>query len=395
MLGLLLYTYLAIGCGVLLPSLKLGKSRSLGAAILSGYALTFFLLFLLHVIMRLPLTVTVYSTLIIAGIGWFRAYSWLFNHRNLGGPAGVFPIMAIVAVVINGGVNYLPYTVDEFTNWIGVSREIYLHGSYEAIRETVHLPGYLPGWRLLLLLPWVVVGHIDMGLSTMAPLVLHIGLATLIFEIFRFEGERHPGPSQRNAIIWAWTLTLLYLAAEGTGKLWAFNLLIEQPQIYVLTAIFIYLYLLDDADIQNARLSLHAGVAIAAGYMIKASALTVLPGLLLVLLIVFFRETSGDQARWLNSTIRNGISLLLPTVAVVLLWKGTLPEMEKHCLSHPLTTMTPEVISNIPNLDWQDLLARFATAVVSYVMTYKSVVLIIAVVGAAVALIGKRHLWFF
>ena len=189
----MLYTFLAVGHGCLLPPLRLGKFPSFGAVILSGYGLTLLLMFLLHVILKLPLTLTVYSILFIAGIGWLKAYPRIFNRRTLSGPASVFFVMTIVAVVVNGGVNYLPYTVDEFTNWIGVSREIFLHGGYEAIRETVYLPTYLPGWRLMLLIPWVVIGHIDMGLSVMAPLVLHIGLATLIFEIFRFEGERQPG----------------------------------------------------------------------------------------------------------------------------------------------------------------------------------------------------------
>lgn len=393
MLGLLLYTFVALGAGAWVPTLKLGDARSLGATILGGYAVTLLALFLFHVILRLPLNVTAGLIIVASVAGWVRMMSWLRDHRILFSPGFVLPALAALAIGINGGIDYLPYTVDEFTNWIGVSREIYLHGGYEAIRETVAYPGYLPGWRLLLPLPWVVGGNMDMGQSATAPFVFHVGLVTLVFEVVRHEASRYDTLGERQSLLLAWGVGLLYLAAEGTGKLWTYDLLIEQPQIYAFTACLLYLYLLDGTDVPAERVLPHIGLAVVAGYLLKAAMLTFVPGLLVVLAVLLFRAKVAPWPRRFAGLLSKGMVLLGPTVIVVVLWKGIAPESAKGCMSNPLATLTPDAIAKIAELDWWDLLVRLAKEVGGYVASYKPVVLLAAAGGAAAALMRGRGVW--
>lgn len=153
--GLLLYGFFALGLGSWLPILRLGGVPSLGALFLGGVTLMIAAPVVLHAVLGVSLFATVVVMAVCALAGVVRAsLRGSISLRQL----AAHPIMILCAfgaasILANGTIDYLPYTVDEFTNWIGVSRQIQLYGGYDAIRETVHLPGYTPGWRILLTLP--------------------------------------------------------------------------------------------------------------------------------------------------------------------------------------------------------------------------------------------------
>lgn len=319
-----------------------------------------------------------------------RAIPWLRDRRLLAHPGLVLPVLAALAIAVNGGIDYLPYTVDEFTNWIGVSRQIYLHDGYAAVRETIAHPGYMPGWQIALLFPWLVLGEMDMGQSAGAPLVLHAGLAALVFEVLRAEVLRRGIDSEARASMMAWAGVLLYLAAEGTGKLWPSSLLIEQPQIYALTASLLYLYLIDRDD---KRLLTHLGLAVAAGYLLKSAMMTFLPGLALVLAMLAFGAPGRSWSHRAARFAQQAAIVLSPVVAVAVLWKLSAPGIGQGCLTNPMATFTPEVFAKVAGLDWKGLMARMAVEAGGYVATYKTVVLAAAAVGAAAALVSGRWLW--
>ncbi len=393
MLGLLLYLFLAGGLGAWVPSIKFGEVRSFGATLLSGYALLLLALFLFFVVLDTSMPVSLWLIVAIAAAGWIRLRPWLRDWCRQPSPGMIFPVFAVLAIVVNGEIGYLPYTVDEFTNWIGVSREIYLNDGYTATAETIYLPGYLPGWRLLLIVPWLAGQELDLGQSAAAPLVLHIGLVTLIFEIVRNEARRHRSFSELSTLLMAWGVVLLYLAAEGTGRLWTYNLLIEQPQIYAITACLLYFYLLSEGDIPTDRLFLHVGLTVVSGYLLKSAMLTFMPGLLLVLAFVVSQPHEIPWSRRFARMLRKGAILMLPTVIVIAMWKGVAVETAKNCLSSPLMTLTPDSIAKIAGLDWQGLLVRYSAAIGAYVASYKTLVLLAATAGAAAALMRGKWIW--
>ena len=180
---------LSLGLGAWLPTLNFGGRRSIGAVLFGGYAALLASLFLMQAVLGMGLLSTFWIVFAVAVLGLCRLVL-----RNSGGaaefvihPAIILPVAAGILIALRGHIDYLPYTVDEFTNWLGGAKTIHSNGGYAAIRETIYLPGYTPGWRLALLLPWQIDGAMDLGRSAAAGFVLHAGLVAIMFDIVRWE----------------------------------------------------------------------------------------------------------------------------------------------------------------------------------------------------------------
>lgn len=186
MLGILFYGALAVGLGLLLPFAKEDEHGTIGLRFVGGSALLILTLYATAVVMALPLRSAVSLVGAIAALGWVRG-ALSFRQLDLAEvalhPAVILPAAAAAVAAAYGRVDYVPYSIDEFTNWIGASRIIHWAGSYEAVRETLYLGGYTPGWRLLLLAPWQASEDIDHGLSAAATLTLHVGTLALLYDI--------------------------------------------------------------------------------------------------------------------------------------------------------------------------------------------------------------------
>ena len=198
-------------------------------------------------------------------------------------PAIILPVAAGILITLRGHIDYLPYTVDEFTNWLGGAKTIHLNGGYAAIRETIYLPGYTPGWRLALLLPWQIDGAMDLGRSAAAGFVLHAGLVAIMFDIVRWEAAERLKLSSAGAV-GSWIAVLVFLAAQGTGTLWPYTLLIEQPQIYFYAGTgFLLFALRTDTDIPSNTF-LYIGLTLTGGYLVKSATMGLLLAVGLALL---------------------------------------------------------------------------------------------------------------
>ena len=244
-----------------------------------GYAALLASLFLMQAVLGMGLLSTFWIVFAVAVLGLCRLV-W----RNSGGaaefvihPAIILPVTAGILITLRGEIDYLPYTVDEFTNWLGGAKTIHLNGGYAAIRETIYLPGYTPGWRLALLLPWQIDGAMDPGRSAAAGFVLHAGLVAIMFDIVRWEAAERLQLSAAGATAGSWIAVLVFLAAQGTGTLWTYTLLIEQPQIYFYAGTgFLLFALRTDADTPSNTF-LYIGLALTGGYLVKTATVALLP----------------------------------------------------------------------------------------------------------------------
>ena len=378
-----------------MPPLRLGGRESLGALLLGGYSVMLAVLFILHIQVGLALSTTLGLMAAGATTGLVR-----LTYRTIG---TVSPVQQILihpgvlllflgagAIALNGGIDYMPYTSDEFTNWIGVSRKMHLYGGYDAISTSINYPGYPPGWRLLLALPWQIDGKILLGQSASAPFVLHVGFAALFFDIVRHETERRVPTMAWHATLLAWVALLLFLAAEGTGKLWVRQLLLEQPQIYYFTAIAFLLFVLDGVAGVRRDILFHIGLAAMGGYLLKEAMVTMVPGLGIVILVIYHRRRESVwSARFKKSAI-DGACLLFPVLAALILWRISMPEIGKSCISSPLSNFSASAIAQAFALDWVDLLRRFIGAIVTYIIGYKTLVLFAGLAGAILMVWCRR-----
>lgn len=376
MLGILTYAALAAGFGQYLPTGGL-KDDNFGLRLSVGYALLLIVFFLSAVVAKTALRASLALTVVLAAAGLVIAVRRSQRHRAVPWlhPGVVLLALGAGAVLANGGIGYVPYLHDEFTNWIGASRFIHWAGRYEEVRQTIHLPGYTPGWRLLLLLPWQVGGEIELGLSAAAPFVFHVAVLALVFDMVRRCLRQDAGLNPAASQLWAWVVVLLFLAAEGMGSLWTRELLIEQPQIYASSAVVLLILRSELWDEDRPALYLAAGLLLAAGYLLKNAALAAVPAIALLALLPLLEAGRPWAARLRDAAVA-GTRLLGPVMLVMIAWGALAPA--DSCITSPRALLTG---SGTIDYDWVDLARRFTSAVAGYVASYKLVLTVAAVAG--------------
>lgn len=389
MLGLILFLILMIGLGALLPPVRIGTRTSLGAMCLGGYALMIGVIFFGHVVLQIPMSITVWGMAVFAMLAIARRLATrdITLRSMISHPCLILPAFAAMTILANGGIDYLPFAIDEFTNWIGMSRLIYFNGGYEAVRESIYLPGYTPGWRMALTIPWFFNSTLAPGQSTAAPFILHVGLVALFFDLIRHAFEKRFPAQLRHSYLIAWLALMLYLSVQTTGALWTYTLLIEQPQIYTFAGLAFLLYLLDEEETQRRNILFYAGLVLMLGYLIKSAALMFVPGLLLAVLLPGLRNIGKQQCR--KAVVETAIALG-PVAITAVAWMALKPAGITNCLSAPLMTFSAESLAAAAALDWQDLARRFSSAIFSFLAVYKWPVSVCAVIGTGLAVVIRK-----
>lgn len=379
MLGILFYSLVAFGLGLLAPVRSNDGAVTIGIRFTLGAALLLIAIYVCAVILALPLRLSVMLIAAAALLGWLRA-ALAFDRQALAvavtHPALLLPLLGLAAVLANGGIGYIPYLIDEFTNWIGVSRVIHWAGSYEAVRTTLYLPGYTPGWRLLLLMPWQIGGTIEPGWSASITLVLHVAVLALIYDLLAYALRHHGGLADTQARLGAWFALLVLLTAEAMGRLWTYEMLVEQPQIYLLAAAA--LLLVRAELLPAARQVSHwcAGAVLAGGFLLKNAISAAAPGAALAALAPLLGKEPLKQR--LKQCLIAGVAMLGPLLLAVFSWNAVAPP--DGCLASPLSVL----MTGIPaGYDPFDLARRFGGAVGHYVAVYKLPLTLAAAVGFA------------
>jgi hypothetical protein len=384
-LGLIAYAAWIVGLGALWPASRARSDMSVGTRCALGVALLTIVSYLAHVVLRVPLvwTAAIVTALALGGLARAIPAATSEQARNfLLHPCFVLPALAVLAVAAYGGVDYRPFTTDEFTNWIGAARLIQWYGGYHEARPAIQVPGYPPGWHLLLVLPWQLGGDATFGLSAAAPLALHIAVLGLLFDIFRATLRRSLGASAPAAAV-AWALLLLFMAGEGMGRLWTHELLIEQPQIYILSAAALLILRSEALGAGGRTSDLAAGLLLGCGYLLKSAVLAALPAAAVLAALPLLDTRQATSRRVADSTM-SAAALLGPTLLLMLSWTWLAPS-EANCYGSPLAAIAGT--SAIPTqYDWLDLAHRFGAAVTRYILSYKTIVLVAAFAGMGWAL---------
>ncbi|MBL6929548.1 MAG: hypothetical protein ISR44_10285 [Rhodospirillales bacterium] len=392
MTGLFLYSGLAFGIGCWLPAPRAVAFAAVGIRFLGGYAGLVALVYVCHILGSVPLGLTLTIAAVAAGGGAFwRLYrdGWkegtirLFSH-----PALLLIAGGAAAIWVNGGIDYIPYTNDEFSFWLSTPQLIHLGGGWAAVKDTLHHSGYLPGWQLMLLLPWQLSGTIHLGQSAAAPFVFHVALIALIFDLAVALIIRRTGTSLKTARLLGWLFVLLFLAAQGMGLLWIYTILIEQPQIYGYAAVFLLLFA---AEIWKQDHWLHYGIAglvLLAAYLFKNAALSLMPALFLVSIWPLFDQNLPFSVR-VRHALLNAVLLMGPTLAAHTSWAAV--SIGGKCVNSPLQFILSAEQTLSIQKDWQGLAVRLAHAIWNYVVGYKIALSFAAAIGFFSAISGRKY----
>jgi len=394
MTGLLLYALVAAGLGQFLPRVTLAGTPFVGLRFFGGYVAFVLAFTVLHVALRVPLAASAWIIVVAAAAGALWAAARLVRAGEPVAPVLLHPAPLLVllgagAIVANGGIGYLPYTSDEFSNWLGGSRHIFMAGGYDRVRDVIHLPGYTPGWRLALLFPWAVTGAIDEGDSAAAPFVAHVGLAGLVYDIIVWQLGRLRELPKFHVTLFAWGVLLVGLAAELAGLIWIRTLLIEQPQIYTLAATSLIIVL---ASIQGeARVSLaaHGGLVIACSYLLKAAAVAIAPSVAVLVLAMAWTDAPRGASFASRVLALAGLALG-PLLVAMVTWKLVAPATIAGMPS-ALDTLGREFLATALARDWRDLAQRYLATVWTYFAEYKTPLTVLSLLAVTIAAVRGRY----
>ena len=385
-MGLLVYSALALGLGGWFnPPIRSGLA-TIGLRLTLGYAALIILAYVLGVVVDLPIqwTFATLATLAAAGLlvclassGWRVAWLKIAIH-----PGILLLLLGGAAVLVNGGVGYLPVGNDEFTHWLGSPLRLHTYGNWTDASPAFHHPGYTPGWPLVLTLAWQPFGEADFGFSSAAPFVLYVATAALVFDIAVYLFRQRLGLNPRTSTLAAWSFVLLFAAAEGLGPLWSRTLLIEPPQIYGYVAFLLLVYTAQIAPKDSRFLEFASGVVLASCFLIRTTALLFLPA---VLFLCVLRAASFARLRTdgLRGPLVSFALISVPTLLAAGSWEMIADA--KGCYYSPFETLSLEALAHAGKHDWWGFGVRYLGAVWNYVATYKTPLTMAAAVGVLMA----------
>lgn len=362
---------------------------TLGVRFTLGYATMVISVYVAQILFGVPLGVTVVGLAVLTMAGFIlalrRQQDWSDWPKWLSHPALLLIILGGAAIVVNGGIGYLPFGHDEFTHWLATPRLIHMSGNWAAVVSSLSLPFYTPGWQLILLLPWQLSGKEDLGLSAAAPFVLHVTVIALMYDFVIFQLRRRIDMSHIMAILAAWAFVLLFLAAEGMGRLWTYTLLIEQPQIYSYTTVLFLIYMAETTGQDRKPLYAVAGTVLASAYLYKVAALIFVPAVIGLSCILYFGHTKNRSDRIKDSLLTAAL-LAGPILIAAMTWSMAVDA--NNCSPFSLS---PAQMDQALSLDWQGLASRFSSAIGSYVIGYKLVLTLAASLGVAAAVFRGNY----
>lgn len=394
MTGLFLYALVSAGLGQFLPRIRLSGTPFVGLGFFGGYVTFVLAFYVLHVVAEVPLAASAWIIVVTAIFGVLWAAKRFFDQaeRNLSlllHPVSIMTLIGAGAIVANGGIDYLPYTSDEFNGWLGASRHIFMAGGYDQVRDVIRLPDYTPGWRLVVLYPWAVTGAIHEGDSAAAPFVVHVGLAGLIYDIVVWQLRRLRMFPEFHVALFAWIVLLVGLAVEIAGLAWIRTLLIEQPQIYTLAAVSLLIVVMSVQPDANSALAVYAGLTLACSYVLKAAAMAFAPAVGVFILAIAWSE-GHRRGLFAARVLAMAGQLLGPLLVAMISWRFVSPAAGGG-LPSVLDALGSDYLAKALEKDWRDLAERYFAAAWTYGAEYKAPLTALSLFVVLIAAMRGRY----
>jgi len=398
MTGLLIYVWCALGLGGLLKPLPIGHIPWAGLRTFIGFCLIQTLFYLLHILFGVGFQMSAFVVLGLSSIGVCKLILEFKTAPSssdwpISPPFIVIVLVGAVVGVIIGGMAYIPYSGDEFAQWIGAARYIFIAGGFPEALTTLPYPGFTPGWALTLTFPMAFSGQFDESLAAPAAFVFHAALIGMIFDLVRALIKTRSALTPFQVSLYAWGFILLFMAAEVNGQLVAVNLLIESAQVYLGTALLLLLVCWSDPDDRGLTTATYIGLLFAAAYLYKTAFIAMAPALLCACLIVEYTKWQRAAPSSLSALIRNTfISVLIiigPMVLIYISWK--LNANTKGCMASPFSLLQQDNLTTVLNDETIAYAGRFTDKLWAYLSTYKLPLTVFTVFALAAGLSSKQH----
>ena len=384
--------------GLVVPSrLRASLGGGWGSRLLMGMGVLTVLLYVFNVILGVPLGLIARLSaglgLALFGASLFRDRARLSWRAALSHPVPVFCLLLIVLALWQGPETYIPYAWDEYTNWLGASKQIFFEDTL--LSPAMHYPHqeYPPGWRLIVIYPALVLGRYDDYFTLFTVSVMHFGFLGMVFEVTGEMLKNRSGWPGKTRRLISWAIMLCLILAESTWKLIPQDVLIERPQIYLFTAGILVAILASERKTDRLALAGCLGLVMGFGFIVKSSMIVFLPALVLIGGYLVFleispsRKTAAPTARQLGNGVLMIALLVLPFVAAYLSW-DTL-KTGSRCNSSLLQLLQPASLAMILSDQAGRIGADYLAAIFDYLLIYKSPLTGVAVLSLGWAL-GDR-----
>jgi hypothetical protein len=386
MQGLVVTFFVAWGLGGLLAP-RPGDAAWVGLRFALGANAIIIALYVASILAGLPLHIAALMVVILAVVGLIRdAFGFRRNGAGLarlGHPVFVLPVLVASIALARGDFTYVPYSWDEFTNWLGWARQMTVFDRPVAAGMMVPTISYTPGWALYLGFPSFLVGEFDAAQSAMPVFLFHLAALGLVFDVVRrVAGE---GEGEGTAFGAAWFVLLALLAGEALWKLVPTVLLPDEPQAYGAAILLVIGIAAMRQGTDRVALALGLGITLAAQYLLKVGVITLVPSvLLLVVAIIRRQKTSWREAGLILAAAFGPFALVYGSWAM--------QTVASHCMGQPLSTFSSAGLERIMG-EGPKLAVRYGAAVGEFVASFKLPLTILSIASLGLALAGRRTAW--
>lgn len=304
-------------------------------------------------------------------------------------PLVILPLAIGLTIFVVGPSTYQIYAWDEWTNWIGWSRQIVVTDVIFNNEMWVATRGDTPGWALLMAFPGLIGGNFYPEDAWTVAIALHIGLLALFYDVVLRSLQKLETFSKINLLLAAWVVVLVLLTLELSWRLVPSLLLIEEPQYYFLAAGFLAIAT-GVIEKQRDMLLLAATLFMATAWLFKTSFVVYAPSYFIGAWYLMFSLESGGQ---LNR--RNAV-LFISTIAFLVLLMGlwSLVGDSGRCQANT-AEMIMRIFSDAPvlkGLSFSEFASRVFDRITDFVFAWKLPVTIAALIGVVI-FARKRVFW--
>ena len=311
----------------------------------------------------------------------------IFAVDTIAHPIPVFTVGVLALAGFQGGVGYIPYLSDEFSHWVGITRQIHTLGAFDIDAIAHGVPDYLVGWPLLMAYPGAIVGTYDEGQIALLPTVLHIGMLAMVFDVVRAVLRTDTKLSEKQVILFTWLGLLTLLGIEASGQLVARNLLTEPPQVYGITAIVVLCMAACRFPDHALHLAGHAGIVLASLYIIKITALVMIPALAIFAVWLFRRDVNNA------ALLRLGLAYFGLMALALISWKYFGGPTDTTEYSNPARLLTPSRLANLASPESVHIAKLWFAHLWDYLSAYKAPLTLAALAGIIWAGFDNRWRW--
>jgi len=324
------------------------------------------------------IAILIYGISLVGMIKFIRSTPRDEMYRVLANPVFVLPLIFLLLLLTIGPIGYQTFEWDEFASWLYWGKELYLADSFNAADLSWRQLGYPQAWSVALAFPQLLYGQFEPMRSLAVGLIWHAAALGAVFElIVTYLKQRKWASSGVNSVV-GYSFIFLLLAAEALRKLVPQDFLIELPQIFILSSVFV-LFCLAGLGLERMRgLSFTVGTMVAAGMMVKISVIAAVPAaaVMVIHLSLTKKSSVAGAHRILDSALNLGL-FLLPVALTLVAWNVYAGQFQ--------SDLSKISISFDYSSDHLALLARLGDAAWAYIGSWKMPLTLVSGIGLAYA----------